>query len=110
MEVFIGNLPGQATFVELGRFLGNLELHANFDCCRGRDAQQRQYYYFIARTKSENEGWELIERLDGLRFLDKELEARPFLARKKRPCGPEPSGEERRVNPDGVGEQLALEF
>jgi hypothetical protein len=110
VEVFIGNLPGQATFVELRRFLGDLELHANFDCCRGRDALQQPYYYFIARTKTEDEGWDLIERLDGLLFLDKELEARPFLMRKKRPCAPVPGGGERRVNPDGVGEQLALDF
>jgi hypothetical protein len=109
MKVFIGNLPGHATLVELKQFLGEIDLRASFNCRRGKDEQQRDYYYFVAHTQSEEEGLALIRHLDGRCFFHKRVVARPFQDRGDAD-EPLPIPEDRRCNPDGVGEQIPLDL
>ncbi len=109
MKVFIGNLPGQATLVELKQFLGQIDLRAGFNCCRGRDNSQQSYYFFIAVTQDSEEGWRLIQQLDGRCFLDKRIIARPFHERKST-NEPPPMPRERRCNRQDTGEPILLEL
>ncbi len=95
MEVFIGNLPPQATLLELMRLLEGFELKPpDFQCHEGRDRNDRNYHYFVARAPS-GDGRALIARLNGQVFQGNTIEAREYLRRA--PCE-EWTGEERRLN------------
>lgn len=106
MEVFIGNLPTQATLEELHRFFTGLELKASFDCRKGQDNKQRCYFYLIARTKDKAEGLALIERLNGQLLLDQPILARPLVARQAE--SPVPMNQERRQESEAMKESLDL--
>lgn len=105
MDVFIGNLPMQATLHEVRSFFEGLELKASFDCRRGLNNEQDCYLYLIARTKTQGEGLALIERLNGLIFHDKALIARPLVARQPSPETPD---EDRRLNPENSDDSIPL--
>lgn len=106
MEVFIGNLPTQATLEELRQFFDGLELKASFDCHKGQDNKQRCYFYLIARTRDEAEGLALIEKLNGQLLLDQPILARPLIARQ--PENPIPMDLERRQESEALEESLDL--
>jgi len=110
MEVFIGNLPAQATIAELHRFLGEIELHADFNCRQVRDAQHESYLFFIARTMTEDEGEALIDRLNGKRFLDKVVVARPLVTQMDSDDSCYINIEERRINIGGPGGQMTFDL
>lgn len=107
MEVFIGNLPMQATLEELRKFFGGLDLKASFDCRRGRSNEQECYFYLIARTRDETEGQALIEKLNGQPFLDKAILARPLVARQPIEQPPTPD-QERRCNSGNPDDSIPL--
>lgn len=96
MEVYIGNLPGAATLIEIRDFIGNFGLRADFQTCRGRDSLARNYHFLIARTETRRQGLELIARLNGHLLADQHLVARECIERK---AVKEWGGAERRVNP-----------
>jgi hypothetical protein len=95
MEIFIGNLPAQATIAELARFLDGIELRPDFQCHEGRDRQDRDYHYFVARAANQEAGRALISRLNGLVFSGQAIEAREY--QRRAPCR-DWQGSERRVN------------
>ncbi|MBK1721613.1 RNA-binding protein [Thiocystis violacea] len=95
MEVFIGNLPARATLLELTSFLEGVELRPDFQCHEGRDRNDRNYHYFVARIPDHEAGRALIRRLNGLFFRGQAIEAREY--RPRAPCS-DWQGEERRVN------------
>lgn len=95
MQVFIGNLPGDATLCELDQFLGGLKLSAHTQVCRGVNAHAEDYHYFLVRAKDAQHADALIRRLDGSLFLGRAIEARRFVERK---CNEPWPGEERRIN------------
>lgn len=95
MDIFVGNLPGSATLLELHGFVGDIDLRADFTCSKGRDRHGRTYHYFIARTDSREMGVALIAKLNGRVF-----EGRPVVAREciERAANSKWNGEERRIN------------
>jgi hypothetical protein len=109
VKVFIGNLPRQARLLDLKGFLGKINLQANFDCHRGKDALQGNYYYFVAHTDTEVEGLALIAQVNGRRFYDKRVIARRFNPREN-PCDPTQLGlDDRRVNRGEVDDPVPLD-
>lgn len=96
MDVFIGNLPGSATLLDLTAFLDGIDLRTDFQCEAGRDQYDRNYHFFVARMASREAGLELITRLNGRVFEGRAVEAREY--RRRAPCR-EWRGMERRVNP-----------
>ncbi len=97
MNVFIGNLPDAAKLVELHDLVGDFELRADYQCHRGRDSNGVFYHYFIARTENQQQGAQLIKRLDGMIFKGKVLSVRECITRN--PQGNDWQGEDRRINP-----------
>jgi hypothetical protein len=95
MDVFIGNLPGEATLASLDSFLGGLHLKADFECHSGRDRRSRSYHFLVARTEAPEAGRELIRQLNGRVFEGHTLEAREYIQRRP---GNTWQGAERRVN------------
>jgi len=96
MDVFIGNLPADATLLELQELVGDFALRADFRCKQGHDRDGRPYHFFIARTENRSHGMELVARLNGLDFQGLRLAARECMPRQPGKAWP---GEERRINP-----------
>ncbi len=94
MEVFIGNLPGTATLIEITAFLEGVDLHTHFECHQGWDHQDRNYHYLIARTATPEDGRALIDHLHGGVFAGQRIEAREY--RPRHPAESHPV--ERRIN------------
>jgi hypothetical protein len=82
MDVFIGNLPGTATLVELTEFLHGLDLRPDFQCHQGQDEQARNYHFVVARTATTEAGQALIASLNGRLFGGQPVEAREYLPRR----------------------------
>lgn len=95
MDVFIGNLPGTATLVELTAFLEGIDLRTDFQCHQGQDEPSRNYHFVVARTATPEEGQSLIASLDGRLFRGQPVEAREYKPRS--PCQ-EWEDADRRVN------------
>jgi hypothetical protein len=98
MDVFIGNLPGEATLAELQAFLGDLKLHSDVRHCNGRDHTHKDYHFFVIQAVERQQALALIERFNGSMFHGRAVEAREYVCRK--PQGPW-QGRERRVNGEG---------
>lgn len=99
MDVFIGNLPADGKLVELEELLGLQVLHSRFEMRAGRDCFDKSYHYFVIYTDSDDEGWALIKRLNGMKFKANRIIAREFHQRVESnlPAG-DWDREERRVN------------
>jgi hypothetical protein len=98
MDVFIGNLPAEGKLVELDDLLGGGDVHTRFERCLGRDRFDKNYHYFVVFTDSDDEGYALIQRLDGLVFDGCRISARKYIRRADF-SGSSWTGEERRINP-----------
>jgi hypothetical protein len=85
LDIFIGNLPGTATLVELTDFLHGIDLRTVFQCHQGQDEHARNYHFVVARTATREEGQALIDSLNGRLFEGQPVEAREYLPRN--PCG-----------------------
>jgi len=106
MDVFIGNLPADGKLVELEDLLGGKTVHSRFERRMGRDRFDKHYHYFVVFTDSDQEGYGLIERLNGVVFEGRRIAAREFIRRADRPSSrPAWSGEDRRINPEPPSEQ-----
>ena len=100
MDVFIGNLPANGSSVELGELMGGVPLHNRFERCTGRDCFDRPFHYFIVYTDSDEEGWALIEHLNGKQFQGNRITAREYIDRAgSRVPAADWDRTERRVNP-----------
>ncbi len=95
MDVFIGNLPGTATLVELTAFLHGINLRTDFQCHQGQDEHARNYHFVVARTTTPEEGEALIASLNGRLFEGQRIEAREYHPRGSRQ---EWESAERRIN------------
>lgn len=80
-KVFIGNLPGEATLVELHAFLDGVRLTAELDHLKGIDEDRRDYHYFIARVSSDKDAKEVINKFDGREFRGRKIRAREYVER-----------------------------
>jgi hypothetical protein len=96
MDVFIGNLPGNATLADLHEFVGDFELRADFKCCKGHKKEQGHYHFFVARTHTRKEALEMIAHLNGRLFKGAKIEAREYRKRSETAFW---KGNERRINP-----------
>lgn len=76
MEIFIGNLPAQATIFELMRLLEGSALKSDYRCFLGRDGDEGASHYFVAQAPSRSDGLALIAKLNG-----QLLGGRPIVAR-----------------------------
>jgi hypothetical protein len=100
MEVFIGNLPANGSLIELDEIMGGVALHSRFERRLGRDCFAKNYHYFVVFTDSDEEGWKLIERLNGKVFNGTRITAREFIQRSdSRLPAADWDREERRINP-----------
>ena len=95
MDVFIGNLPGEATLAELQAFLGDLKLHADVRHCSGRDPVERDYHFFVIEAVDRARGLALIARFNGAQFHGRAVDAREYVCRGRQSDWP---GPERRIN------------
>ncbi len=82
MEVFIGNLPGDATLIALHTLLGNVELRGTFEQCSGQYIHDRTHHFFVAHTGSRAEGTRLIACLNGHVFHCRALVAQEYIRHK----------------------------
>ncbi len=96
MNVFIGNLPADSTFVELQALLGDQEIHTRFEQRMGRDRFDRDYHFLVVHTESNQAGMALIEQLNGILFKTVRITARGYVARS---ANSNWDGEDRRINP-----------
>jgi hypothetical protein len=96
MDLFVGNLPGEATLMDLQTFVGDFELRADFQRCQGRDARDRTYHFFIVHATSRKEGLALLKRLNGQEFSGRRVIAREYFRRRPASYWDQ---EERRINP-----------
>ncbi len=96
MNVFIGNLPAESTFVELQALLGDQEIHTRFEQRMGRDRFDRDYHFLVVHTKSNQAGMVLIEQLNGILFKAQRITARGYIERSNDNRW---SGTDRRINP-----------
>jgi hypothetical protein len=95
VDVFVGNLPGEATLMDLHTLVGNFLLKADLQCCEGRDRVNRGYHYFIVRVDNRSDGLALVARLNGMEFAGRRLVAREYVRRRSLDLW---EAEERRVN------------
>ena len=84
MDIFIGNLPGDAPLIALYNLLGDIDLRADFEHRWKRDIHDRSYHYLIAYTDSRAAGVRLIAGINGRAFHGRALVAREYTRRKKR--------------------------
>jgi RNA recognition motif-containing protein len=96
MNIFIGNLPADSTFVELKELLGEREVHTRFEQRMGRDRFDRDYHFLVVHTESNQAGMALIEQLNGITFKEHRITARGYVERSTSSGW---SGEDRRINP-----------
>ena len=98
MDIFIGNLPGEATIAELQAFLGDLKLHSDVQHCNGRDRFENGYHYFVVKDLPEARGRTVINRFDGATFHGRKVVAREYVCRQQAATW---DGPDRRINTSG---------
>jgi RNA recognition motif-containing protein len=99
MLVYIGNLPGNSTLIELQNFLGNHEMSVDFTAHRH---ENNDSHFLLIKTNSNESADDLIKELNGKFFYGEKIEARKFIKRSEQPQ--EWTKEERRTS------QLELDF
>ena len=101
MLIFIGNLPGDATLVELEEILGREHLRVRCSFHRGKRKDKTEYHCVLVDTESDDIGRKLIAQVDGLKLGNSNLVSRPYIDREKSGYW---QGENRRIK------QLDLDF
>lgn len=95
MKLFIGNIPGEATIMDLYEFVGGLELQARFIPYTGIDHSDKNYHFVVAQLSREQDIDSLIDRYNGIEFKGRPLQVRRYYERQKSNGW---DGPERRVN------------
>jgi hypothetical protein len=81
MDIYIGRLPVNGSKVELTDLMAGIPLHSRFDHRTGHDGQDRDFQYFVVHTESVEEGWDLIEQLNGSSYHGHRITAREYIDR-----------------------------
>ena len=101
MLIFIGNLPRNATLVELEKILGRENFRVRYSSHRGKRKDKSEYHCILVNTEIDNVGHKLIEQIDGLKLANNILVARQYIDRE---ISGDWQGENRRIK------QLDLDF
>jgi hypothetical protein len=99
--IFVGNLPRDATLVELEKILGRENLRVRCSSHRGERKDKSEYHCILVNTESDLVGQKLIGQIDGLKLGDNNLVARRYIDRE---ISGDWQGENRRIK------QLSLDF
>lgn len=84
MHVFIGNIPGEATLLEIQKFLGNHEMSLNYSALRPHQHPELNSHCLLIKTNSHESADGLIAELNGKVFKEREIVARRYVERKSR--------------------------
>ena len=99
MDVYIGKLPVNGGRIELEDLMAGIPLHSRYDRRTGHDDHDRDFNYFVIHTDSVEDGWDLIEQLNGSSYHGLRITAREYI---RRSVGRVPAAdwdrEERRVS------------
>ena len=99
MDVYIGKLPVNGSLIELEDLMGEIPLHSRYERRIGQDESDKDFHYFVIHTESAEEGWDLIERLNGSSYQGLRITAREYIERSaSRVPAADWDREERRVN------------
>ena len=79
MHIFIKNLPGDASLLELQHFLGNHEMAIDFSSHKHHSNSDS--HFLLVKTNSNESADELIRELNGKLFHGAVVEARRFIER-----------------------------
>lgn len=81
MDVYIGKLPVNGSDIELADLMAGIPLHSGYDHRTGFDGQDKEFHYFVIHTDSLEEGWDLIEHLNGSSYHGIRITAREYINR-----------------------------
>jgi hypothetical protein len=81
VDVYIGKLPVNGSSIELEDLMAGIPLHSRYDRRTGYDDQDRDFDYFVIHTDSVEEGWDLIEQLNGRDYHGLRITAREYIRR-----------------------------
>jgi len=81
MHIFISNLPGNASLLELQHFLGNHEMSVDYSSHRHNSHSDT--HFLLIKTNSNESADELIRELNGKQFHGITVKARRFINRRK---------------------------
>jgi hypothetical protein len=81
MDVYIGKLPVNGNQLELADLMAGVPLHSRYEHHVGHDESARDFHYYVIHTDSSEEGWELIEQLNGSRYQGLRITAREYIKR-----------------------------
>jgi len=99
MDVYIGKLPVNGSQNSLEALISGIPLPGHYECRTGFDGQDRDFQYFVVHTESVEEGWDLIERLNGLSYQGHRITVREYIRRtSSRLPAADWDREERRLN------------
>jgi hypothetical protein len=99
MDVYIGKLPVNGSLNELDDLLAGIPLHNRYEHRIGHDGLDRDFHYFIIHMDTVEEGWDLIEQLNGLNYQGFRITAREYIRRAASSVpAPDWDREERRVS------------
>jgi hypothetical protein len=99
MDVYIGKWPVNGSEIELDALMAGLSHHSRYERYTGQDESARDFHYYVIHAGSTEEGWALIEQLNGTRCQGFRITAREYI---ERAIGRMPAADwdrkERRVN------------
>ena len=81
MDVYIGKLPMNGSMIELEEVMAGIPLHGRYEHRTVHDGQDRDFHYFVIHTDSVEEGWGLIEQLNGSSYRGVRITAREYIER-----------------------------
>jgi hypothetical protein len=79
MYIYVGNLPGKATLVELQSFLGDHEMSVDFSA--HSHPNNTDHHFVLVKTAGKRESKQLIRELDGRCFKGSPVQARLYVER-----------------------------
>jgi hypothetical protein len=99
MDVYLGKLPVNGSLIELEDLTGGATLHSHYDRRTGYSESDRDFHFFVIHTDSAEEGWNLIEQLNGITYQGVRITAREYIERNPSSLpAPDWDREERRVS------------
>ncbi len=89
MFIYIGNLPGEATLIELQEFLGDHAMSVDFSA--HRHPQQSDHHFVLIKAMGDAEADQLVSDLNGKPFKGVRVQARRWVERAEKRAwqGPE---------------------
>ena len=81
MDVYIGKLPVNGSGIELEDLMAGIPLHSRYERRTGLDGQDKDFQYFVIHADSVEEGWGLIEHLNGSSYHGFRITAREYISR-----------------------------